>query len=246
MKDFNIFMTELFPYLEGEELKNLTLTLTIKDIRQEKMKSQGGREESKYVLYFSETPKGFVLNKTNAKRVAVLHGKMTGGWAGKQITLYTEEVRAFGETHNALRVAIAVNSDNSNGEMNLAKLLYNLNRVERIEGFYSETSIMDCRGKGAEPPASDDTDGWRVLFVDARDHAFSELDRAIEDGKILNSDSGFGQVEPGHGFVTDHGGSEPQSGMDEVEMDEDAQMSADAGQTDAHGPDMRSDETAPF
>ncbi len=226
MKDFNIFMTELFPYLEGEELKGETLTLTIKDIRQEKMKSQGGREESKYVLYFQETPKGFVLNKTNAKRIATLHGKMTGGWASKRIALYTEEVRAFGETHNALRVAIAVNSDNGNGEMNLTKLLYSLNRVERIDGFYSEMSIMDCRGKAAEPPVPDDTDGWRVLFVDARDHAFEALDRAIEDGKIPH---------------------ESYSAMDEVlRADEDAQISADAGLTDAHGPDMHSDETEPF
>ncbi|KKK73438.1 hypothetical protein LCGC14_1816530, partial [marine sediment metagenome] len=30
MKDFDIFTTDLFPYLEGEELKGSTLTLTIR------------------------------------------------------------------------------------------------------------------------------------------------------------------------------------------------------------------------
>jgi hypothetical protein len=179
VKDINIFMTDLFPYLEGEELKEDTLTLTIKDIRQEKMKSHKGKDENKYVLYFQESSKGFVLNKTNAKRIAVLYGKMTGGWVGKQITLYTEEVQAFGEFHNALRVAEAA-PENGNGEMTLAKLLKNLDKVERIRGFYSPSSIMACRSKGAEPPAPDDTDGWRQLFVDARDYAFGQLDQSDE------------------------------------------------------------------
>ncbi|KKL49718.1 hypothetical protein LCGC14_2312700 [marine sediment metagenome] len=206
MKDFDIFTTDLFPYLEGEELKGSTLTLTIRDIRQEKMQSHKGKEESKYVLYFRETSKGLVLNKTNAKRVAVLHGKKTGGWADKKITLYTEEVRAFGETHNALRVAVAIPS-NGNGEMTLEKLLVNLNKVERIRGFYGPFSpIMDCRSKGAELPPPDDTEGWRQLFVDARDHAFEQLDKAVEDEKI----------PPGQIPMSE---SEAVSSMDEVEGD---------------------------
>ena len=184
MKDFDIFTTDLFPYLEGEEIKGTNLTLTIRDIRQEKMQSHKGKEESKYVLYFRETSKGLVLNKTNAKRIAVLHGKKTGGWADKKITLYTEEVRAFGETHNALRVAVAIPS-NGNGEMTLEKLLVNLNKVERIRGFYGPFSpIVDCRSAGAELPPADDMEGWRQLFVDARDHAFEQLDKAVEDEKI--------------------------------------------------------------
>ena len=206
MKDFDIFTTDLFPYLEGEELKGSTLTLTIRDIRQEKMQSHKGKEESKYVLYFRETSKGLVLNKTNAKRIAVLHGKKTGGWADKKITLYTEEVRAFGETHNALRVAVAIPS-NGNGEMTLEKLLANLNKVLRIRGFYNpSSSIMDCRSRGAELPPPDDTEGWRRLFVDARDHAFEQLDKAVEDEKIPPDQIPMSE-------------SEAVSSMDEVEVD---------------------------
>lgn len=184
MKDIDIFMTDLFPYLEGEELKGSTLTLTIKDIRQEKMQSQKGKEESKYVLYFKENRKGFVLNKTNAKRLAVLYGKMTGGWHGKQVTLYTEEVKAFGETHNALRVAEAA-PNNGNDEMTPAKLLAHIEKDDRIKGFYnSPDAIMACRPKSSSAPAPDDTEGWRQLFVDARDYAFEQLDQAAGDGKI--------------------------------------------------------------
>lgn len=108
MRDINIFDTDMFPYLEGEELLNKTMTLTIQDIKSEKLRNNAGKEEAKEVLYFKESQKGFVLNKTNAKRIAQLYGKTTGAWAGKQITLYTEKVQAFGESHNALRVAPAV------------------------------------------------------------------------------------------------------------------------------------------
>lgn len=209
MNNFDIFTTDLFPYLEGEELKGSTLTLTIEDIRQEKMKSRKGKEESKWVLYFQETSKGFVMNKTNAKRIAILYGKMTGDWAGKQITLYTEEVRAFGETHNALRVAIAT-PNNGNGEMTLAKLLIYLDKVERIRGFYNPpSSIMACRSKGAELPPPDDTEGWQQLFVEARDYAFEQLDRVIEDR----------QTTPGHTPMSET--EAVSSAMDEVEDEAD-------------------------
>lgn len=183
MKDLDIFTTDLFPYLEGEELKGSTLTLTINDIRQEKMKSHKGKDEKKWVLYFQETRKGFVINKTNAKRLAVLYGKMTGGWHGKKITLYTEEVKAFGETHNSLRVAEAAPT-NGNGEMTLEKLLGTLEKVARIKGFYGTSSIMACRPKSSTAPAPDDTEGWRQLFVDARDYAFEQLDQAIREGEV--------------------------------------------------------------
>ena len=76
-------------------------------------------------------------------------------------------------------------ASNGDGEMTLEKLLANLNKVERIRGFYGPFSpIMDCRSEGAELPPPNDMEGWRQLFVDARDHAFEQLDRAVEDEKI--------------------------------------------------------------
>ena len=104
MMNVNIYDTELFPYLEGEALVGSTLKLTIRDLKMEEMVAHGGKKETKPVLYFNENKKGFVMNKTNAKIIAILYGPDTGGWEGKQIILYTEQVRAFGETHNALRV----------------------------------------------------------------------------------------------------------------------------------------------
>lgn len=183
MKNINIFSTAMFPYLEGEEIKDTTLTLTIKDIKLENLKGHAGKEETKEVLYFQETTKGFVLNKTNAKRIAQLYGAMTGEWEGKQITLYTESVQAFGELHNALRVTPT--SSPPNGNMNLTKLQENLRKVERIRDFYKKPNdILACQAEGTEVPAPDDLDGWRNLFTDARDYALDKIEQSIEEGDI--------------------------------------------------------------
>jgi hypothetical protein len=45
-----------------------------------------------------------ILNKTNAARIAALYGGETDDWTGQRISLYTESVKAFGATHNAVRV----------------------------------------------------------------------------------------------------------------------------------------------
>lgn len=117
---------------------------------------------------------------------------------------------------------------NSNGEMNLGKLLVILDRVEKgdkveyIKGFYTPVSIMDCRGRGAEPPAPDDTEGWRNLFVDARDHAFEQIERAAEEGKIPENQTPMTEARA------------VQSAMDEVE--EDAHLQLDSGQIEAERP----------
>lgn len=184
MKNINIFGTGMFPYLEGEEIKGGTLTLTIRDMKTEELKSHKGAKENKEVLYFSESQKGFVLNKTNAKRIAQMYGAMTGEWEGKQITLTTEEVQAFGESHNALRIVPGAIGQPCQ-TMNLDELLIMLNKVERIEHFYSSPhDVLRCRPKQDPVPNPDDIDGWRVLFEDARNYAIGEVERMVEEGVI--------------------------------------------------------------
>jgi hypothetical protein len=190
MMNINIFDTDIFPYLEGEALKGSTLTLTIRDIKVEEMKSHKGKKEEKHVLYFRENAKGFVLNKTNAKRIAQMYGPTTGGWEGKPITLYTEEVQAFGETHNALRVAVERihNGTPTNGDMSLDKLFAKLRMPHDFPGmntFYGKPEdILACRAKGAPLPAADDIEGWRNLYKDARDYAIDRINEAVERGDV--------------------------------------------------------------
>lgn len=48
--------------------------------------------------------KPMILNATNSKTIAKMYGAFIEDWAGKQITLYVAKIRAFGDTHDALRI----------------------------------------------------------------------------------------------------------------------------------------------
>ncbi len=100
----NIYKTQLFPYIAGDSLVGKTATMTMAGLKTEKLPTRNGKTEDKLVLYFEDTPKGLVLNKTNAKTIAQAFGGETDDWQGHQIELYTERIKAFGQTHNAVRV----------------------------------------------------------------------------------------------------------------------------------------------
>jgi len=100
----NIYKTNLFKYIAGDSLVGKNVVMTIDRVVNENVEGQSGKTEEKQVLYFSESKKGMILNKTNAKRIARLYGPETDDWKGIAIELYTEPVKAFGETHNAIRV----------------------------------------------------------------------------------------------------------------------------------------------
>jgi hypothetical protein len=99
----NIYKSSLFKYIAGDSLKGKSVPMTIDRVVNEDV-SNSDKTEEKQVLYFVESKKGMILNKTNAKRIARLYGPETDDWKGIVIELYTEPVKAFGEIHNALRV----------------------------------------------------------------------------------------------------------------------------------------------
>jgi len=116
----NIYKTNLFPHLQGDHIpKGNTVNLTMTGVKSESLKNMRGQEEEKYVLGFRETPKTLILNKTNARTIAKLYGPETDGWNGQRIKIYSEEVRAFGETHNTVRVSPTIppaNGTNGNAQ----------------------------------------------------------------------------------------------------------------------------------
>lgn len=91
-------------YVKAGELQGRDIHVTIKDVEpRHKLKTTRG-EEAKPVLWFQESEKGMVLNKTNARSIAKVHGPKPSGWIGKRITLYPTDVSAFGEIVTAIRV----------------------------------------------------------------------------------------------------------------------------------------------
>lgn len=99
---------DVFPsrYLKAEDLED-ELTLTITKVGMTIFEGQGDKPErtQKPVVYFREVPKGLVINKTNWKLIVEVTGEEdSDAWTGKQITLFTLDVDAFGDVVSAIRV----------------------------------------------------------------------------------------------------------------------------------------------
>lgn len=97
-------INEAFPskYLKAADMdEDMIVTMTA--VRKELI-GQGDDQDEKPILFFQETDKGLVLNKTNATTITNLYGPETHKWAGKKIALFTTEVAFGGKQTLAIRV----------------------------------------------------------------------------------------------------------------------------------------------
>ena len=93
-------------YIGAYELLGVTteLTVKIKEVKKEKVKSADGKEKDCVVAYL-EGQKPLVLNSTNCKTITKIYNTpLIEDWKGKSITLYVAKVKAFGEEVDALRI----------------------------------------------------------------------------------------------------------------------------------------------
>ena len=88
-----------------EELPNKEVTLTIAKIVDEDVVNNGSKERCT-VCYWTDTSyKPMIWNVVNKKTVAKLHHtKDTEKLVGKSVIVGIEKVKAFGDTHDALRI----------------------------------------------------------------------------------------------------------------------------------------------
>ena len=89
------------PHLEAADLEGADKTFTIKAVR---FAVVGAEQVEKGVIDFDEVDRGFVLNRTNLKRVIKQHGGETDDWVGKELTLYPSETDFGGKTVPCIRV----------------------------------------------------------------------------------------------------------------------------------------------
>ena len=81
------------------------MTLTIAGVRKEMVTGADGKQEECIVARFKENVKPMILNATNCKAISKLYKTpYIEEWAGKQIILRVQQVRAFGDVVDALRV----------------------------------------------------------------------------------------------------------------------------------------------
>lgn len=81
------------------------MILTIKEIKREMVKGQKGKSEECTVAHFVENVKPMILNRLNQKMITkVYKTPYIEDWKGKKIQLFSEQVEAFGEMVDALRI----------------------------------------------------------------------------------------------------------------------------------------------
>jgi hypothetical protein len=110
-------VNEQFPnrFLSGADLPDGQKVIrTIETVDEEDMTVQeNGRPmvQAVYVMYFVESPtdangekRGLKINKTIARSVAKLYGPDSDDWIGKRLILFAENITAFGDVYNVIRV----------------------------------------------------------------------------------------------------------------------------------------------
>lgn len=81
------------------------MILTIKNVREEQVIGADGKKDDCVVCYFYENVKPMILNSTNMKMIAKLYKtNFIEEWTGKKIRIGVEQVKAFGDIVDALRV----------------------------------------------------------------------------------------------------------------------------------------------
>jgi len=98
-------------YLKAGHLDGQQQTFTIAEVKKEPVQNQEGTQH-KPVIRFQERPERFVVNKTNARRIAALYGTDVGQWIGKLLTIYVTQCEAWGKTTECIRVVEKVPSGN--------------------------------------------------------------------------------------------------------------------------------------
>lgn len=98
----------LFPsnYISAADLDGKDTVVRIKTITPSE--EVGQKKDKRPIVHFYNWPKGMVLNKTNAKRIAKLYGSDTDAWIDEYITLYPSECDFGDETVPCVRVRDSV------------------------------------------------------------------------------------------------------------------------------------------
>lgn len=96
----------LFPseYLGAVDLNGKDFALTIAKVEVADLQMQGGRKQSKPIIYFQGAKKKFVMNKTNAGTIASLYGGKVEDWVGKKVILYPTTTRCGAATVECIRI----------------------------------------------------------------------------------------------------------------------------------------------
>ena len=91
-------------FLRAEDLTQDKM-LRIKSVTEE-LVGQGADQEKKLVVWFTNSPKGLALNRTNNRTIRGAYGDDVAGWTGKLIVVFPTQADFRRSMVGALRVRI--------------------------------------------------------------------------------------------------------------------------------------------
>lgn len=94
-------------YLGAYSLDDPTMVVEIKKVEKRQIMGADGKKDDAVVAELVGQ-KPMILNATNMKTIASLYGNYIEDWVGKKITLFVMNVKAFGTTTEALRIAAEI------------------------------------------------------------------------------------------------------------------------------------------
>jgi hypothetical protein len=78
--------------------------VTINEVGSDSFKDDDGTQRRKPILYFKESVKPLILNRTNFTRIAEIAGDETDDWHGTKLILYPDTVSMRGKSVATIRV----------------------------------------------------------------------------------------------------------------------------------------------
>ena len=160
-------------YISAVEFAGRRPTFTIDQIRLVPLPDEKtGRDKDKGVVFFRESPRGWVLCKTNAICLAGMFGPQTGGWTGKRVTLYACEVQFGREKVPGIRVF---------GSPDLERPVRVEVKLPRKKPF---VMTMQCTGRQQDPQPDRDPE------AEAAERALGEAEQRELDARSAR------EVEP--------------------------------------------------
>jgi hypothetical protein len=95
----------LFPNIKAEMLENPTCLHLSGKFREVLPERGAQNQKSRLELFFLSNKKTAIVNAAQVLKIVDMYGAESDGWAGKPVVLYAEQVQAFGQTHNVIRIA---------------------------------------------------------------------------------------------------------------------------------------------
>lgn len=145
------------------------LIATIKTVGNENVTGPDGKKEECMVMHFAERDvKPMIINSTNAKTITtLLKTPYIENWSGRKIQIYTEEVKAFGEVVEALRIRPFLPKIESDKPILCAECGKNINAygkmnpqqvAEYTQKQYGKPLCSECASKLAEAKKAEEAE----------------------------------------------------------------------------------------